>query len=70
MEHTSISIQRRRYSKKKKKNSVFKAVLSGADTWSTEFGFENEYEKLFITSGPDLFKFNPKNYIDIFKISI
>lgn len=68
MEHTPISILRR-YSKKII-TSVFKAVLSGADTWSTEFEFENEYEKLFITSGPDLFKFNPTNYIDIFKISI
>ena len=44
--------QRRTYSKTFI-TSVFSVVLSGAQTPSTEYKSEYEYEKSFITSGPE-----------------
>lgn len=40
---------------------VFRVVLSGAHTRSTEYEFEYEFEKSFITLGPDL-----KDFYEIF----
>lgn len=50
LEHTPNSTQRRTYSKTFI-ISVFRVVLSGPHTRSTEYEFEYEYEKSFITSG-------------------
>lgn len=53
MKHTPDSIQRRSYTKTFI-TSVFRDLHSGADTWRTGYKFEYEYEKRFITSGPEL----------------
>ena len=54
--------QRRTYSKTLI-TSVFSIVLSGAQTPCTEYKSEYEYEKSFITLGPDFYSDGKKRHL-------